>query len=256
MKKLSIVFVVLASLLLNSCGLFNDLVSPTGNRIVEEHSVAHFNKITISGAMSLKVINGTQHVEIETYENIHEYIKISVRNKELTVEIKNKVNFTRNPAISIYVTADLLSKISLSGSTDVHFVNYKTDDITVKASGSSDILGELTASSILFDTSGSSEADLSIDCQKFTNEVSGSCHYRFTGNADNYKIVSSGSSKIDGFDLETKHTTIKASGSSRINLTVLETLNVDVSGSSHIRYKGNPRIGTQKISGSGKVEKI
>ena len=256
MKKFSIVFVFLVSLLLNGCGLFTDLISPTGNRVTEEYSATGFNKIAISGAMSLKVINGTQHVEIETYENIHDYIKTSVRNKELTIEIKNKVSFTRNPAISIYVTADLLSKISLSGSTDVHFINYKTDDITVKASGSSDILGELTASSISFDTSGSSEADLSIDCQEFTNEASGSCHYRFAGNADNYKIISSGSSKIDGFNLVTKHTDIKASGSSRINLTVLETLNVDVSGSSHIRYKGNPRIGTQKISGSGKVEKM
>ena len=258
MKKISIVFLFLIFLLLPSCGLLVDSVVPMGDRTIEDYSAAHFNKIAVSGSISLKIVNGEdRQVEIETFENVHDYIETSVFGNELTIKTRNNTIFTKNPDIMVYVTADLINGVSTSGSSDLYFVNYETDDITIKSSGSSDIFGELTASSISFNTSGSSETDLVIDCKNLTGKDSGSSHYKLEGKTENYDLTCSGSSKVEAFELNTVNTNIKASGSVKVDISVSESLHTHVSGSGHIRYKGEPNTLQNVISGfSGKVEKV
>ena len=254
MKKQSIVFLILVAVVLQSCNVFMNHVKPEGSKVTDVYSVSDFDKIVISGKMSLILVNGEQNLRIETFENVHEYIETPVRNGELTIKTRN-VNFSKDPKITIFVTADLISKISTSGSSDICFVDYQTNDITVKTSGSSNAHGSLTASSVVLNSSGSSEADLQLDCKSLTNGDSGSSKYKLKGWADNYEISCSGSSNIEAFNLETKRMTVKSSGSAKIDATVLETLNVNISGSGRVRYKGNPQV-SQKISGSGKVESV
>ena len=255
MKKQSIVFLILTAAVLQSCNVFMDYVKPEGNKVIDVYSVSDFDKIAVSGKMSLELINGEQDLRIETFENVHEYLETFVRNGELTVKTRNNTNFSKDPQIAIFVTADLISRISISGSSDLYFVNYETNNITVRTSGSSDMRGSLTASSIVLNSSGSSEADLQVDCKSLKSENSGDCGYKLNGQADNYEINCSGTSEIEAFELETNNTTIKSSGSAKIDITVFETLSINISGSGRVRYKGDPHI-TQSISGAGKVEKM
>jgi len=252
MKKQRLVFLILIAAVLQGCNVFMDVVRPEGSKLIDVHSVSDFNKIAISGKMSLELVNGEQELRIETFENVHEYIETSVRNGELIVKTRNNTAFSKDPQITVFVTADLINRVSMSGSSNGYFANYKTNNIAIKTSGSSDTRGSLTASSIELSSSGSSETDLQVDCTYLTNKHSGSSEYKLNGRADNYEIDCSGSSKIEAFGLETKYTTVKSSGSAKIDVTVQETLNVSISGSGRVRYKGSPQV-SEKISGSGRV---
>jgi len=255
MNKQIFVFLILTAVVLQSCSFFGDIIKPEGNKVVDTYSVSDFRKISISGKMSLELMNGEQELRIETFENVHEYIETSVRNGELKVETKRNTKFSKDPQITLFVTADLINQIRISGSSNVYFVDYNTNDIAVRTSGSGNLYGSLTATSIAFKSSGSSRVDLQIDCNRLTNETSGSSKYKFAGLTETHEIVCSGTSTLEAFDLEAKHTNMQISGSAKIDVTVLETLNVNTSGSAHIRYKGNPQV-SQKISGSGKIENI
>lgn len=252
MKKTGIIS-ILVMLILSACVSLG-VVNPGGTKKTEMYTLSSFNAVSISGSISMEIVNGSQGVEINTYENVFPYIETEVKNGTLDISTKN-VSFIGKPEIKVYVSSDLVNTIKSSGSSNVYLNAYKISELTLKSSGSSNTTGDLTGSLILT-TSGSSNTALNLVGQNLHLDASGSSDFNFSGAADNLSIKLSGSSKVNAFEFVTQKATIKSSGSSKMDLFVEQTLNLNMSGSSKVNYKGNASITEIKLSGSSKVQKV
>jgi len=72
--------------------------------------------------------------------------------------------------------------------------------------------------------------------------LSGDSDLKIGGEADEIKIDISGVAALNALDLEAIRGNVEASGASSAEIFVTEELQVDASGISSIRYKGNPRL--------------
>ena len=78
---------------------------------------------------------------------------------------------------------------------------------------------------------------------------------RATGKADSQDIDISGSGSYEALDLESKEAEIDLGGSGKASVNVLDDLDVTISGSGSVQYRGNPTV-IQDIRGSGEVRKL
>ncbi len=251
MKSKVNLVLVLTLCVLNGC-INMQYIKPSGSIVTESHAVNSFDKVVVEGSFDVYISNGEQSFETKTYENIQEHIKYSVSNNELRIRLDRNVQLWGHHDIDVYISSDLINKVSISGSVDCDFHNYETDAMTIKASGSSEVEGRISAASIDIDASGSSDCSLSVNCTNLKTKASGSSDFEYEGYARTHNADLSGSSEIEAFDLESSHLKLTARGSFEGEVWVRESMDINLSGSSILRYKGHPQI-TQKVSGSSRI---
>ena len=80
-------------------------------------------------------------------------------------------------------------------------------------------------------------------------EASGKVKVSLSGQVDEQILAVSGALQVRNFHLQSKRTFIDVSGSSDMEINCSETLDIDVSGSSTVYYKGHPHI-NRTVDGS------
>ena len=106
---LSILFVTTIS-----CGK----ISPEGNIDIQEKKVEDFNNINVEGKFRVFLVNSpNSRVEIETYPNIFENLKIDVKDKTLSISEKREIKNVDFYNITIYSKYNP-SKISIADSVE------------------------------------------------------------------------------------------------------------------------------------------
>ena len=209
-------------------------VQGSGNVITQAREVAKFSHVRLKGSGKVFLTPGQkQSLEIKTDDNIMPLIETEVAGNKLTISHGN--NRLRPTFFEVYITVQNLEGIGISGSGDiVGKGRFVTDSLYVEISGSGDM-------------------DLEVETDLLENKISGSGSLQLAGKAEEYTIAVSGSGKIDAFDVDAKHVSVKVSGSGNCKVTATESLEARISGSGDVYYKGRPRINTN-ISGSGSLK--
>jgi hypothetical protein len=220
---------------LSSCE--DNCIQGSGHQVTETRKVVDFKKIDISG--SFKVIlkqDSSLTVTITADDNIMKHIKTPVKGGELY--IKNKRGACNAGETVVTIGVHNLDEISTSGSNEVSSNGtLVTKDLSIGMSGDSKITLTLNAANVTTDGSGSSELYL-------------------TGQASSHKIDFSGDGKLSAYGFVVGDYDIETSGSSDCQVNVLHNLHVSTSGSSDIKYKGNPSNVTNDKSGSSDLQKV
>jgi hypothetical protein len=241
MKKLKITLgICTLMLLIGSCkkgGVF--CYQPDGNITSQERIHSDFSKIALGMAADLYVTQGEEYaVSIEASNNLMEIIETKVSGTTLVIDLKRGKCIKNNYDVKVYITLPDLQTLSISGSGDVFIPNKLiTDDLKLDISGS-----------------GSLELD-SLEANDLSTTISGSGDLYITAidTIESQTIKISGSGEIHTFDVPAKDVSIRVSGSGECEVFAIETLEVDISGSGDVIYKGNPVI-DQRISGSGSIK--
>jgi hypothetical protein len=161
--------------------------------------------------------------------------KVKAEVKDNTLKISNEEDYMNAEQLKIYVTVKDLSKIELSGASDIKSAgNLNVDKLTINASGAGDINLQLTANEVTAEASGAGDITLS-----------------GTANVLNARV--SGAGDLKAFKLEAKKAIVKTSGAGDAKINVLESLTADVSGNGNIIYKGEPADRQVEINGFGSV---
>ena len=84
-------------------------------------------------------------------------------------------------------------------------------------------------------------------------DLSGASKANLQGSINHLNIECSGASDVNGYDLIADNAEVKASGASDIMLSVVNELNAEASGASHIYYKGKPTVMHVTASGVSKI---
>jgi hypothetical protein len=203
-------------------------------------TVGSFDAISISNAFDVYFTQSADYAVVVSASELsfRDQITTEVRNGTLYIGLK-KSNFDWKSGrkLRAYVSAPVLTKIALSGSSNLNIENlFKTEDLFVQISGSSDFKGAL-------------------ECKNLRLSSSGSSDYKITGKAENLEVNISGSSDMKAFDFATDFCDISCSGTSDVEITVNKELKVNISGASNVSYKGTAIIRDMKTSGSSNLRK-
>jgi Putative auto-transporter adhesin, head GIN domain len=220
---------------LNSCN--SNCIKGSGTPITEDRNVGTFSKVEFGGSIKLKIKqDSTNWMKITADDNIIKQIKTRVSGDVLKIEMDG--NFCNSGEVVVELSSKVWSGIKASGATQIISENQiNSDDFEL-------------------DLSGSSQVDLNLVAAKFKMETSGSSEIKLKGQARQSDVNVSGASEINAFDFVVSDFNIETSGSSKCAINVLNSLNVNSSGSSEILYKGLPKNINNKKSGSSELKHV
>ena len=140
---------------------------------------------------------------------------------DLMININNKLiisidkSYSSTKALLVNLSVLNVNELSVSGSGDIKFKNYTDDTLSLKISGSGDILGD--------------------------------------GNVETLTGKINGSGDLLLKELHSKSAKIKINGSGDAELWVSNSLIAKINGSGDINYHGNPKTVESEINGSGEI---
>ncbi|MDD5570005.1 MAG: DUF2807 domain-containing protein [Bacteroidales bacterium] len=232
-KILTIAAASLLSVLFTSCYKFWRI---EGNHHVvnQNRNVPEFYEIVSEGDFYVSVINDSiKELSVEAEENLLPFIETFVSDNKLIVRTKRGKNIKNHNRMIIKVRSPQISGLHLSGSGKIEADTLKTNELTVKISGSGNI-------------------DLGAKCGTINANISGSGEINISGTSDKTNFDISGSGNINSYFLSQNLCYASIDGSGSIYATVEKYISVNISGSGNFHYYGNPTVETH-IKGSGKV---
>jgi hypothetical protein len=198
-----------------------DVIHGDGNIVTSERNVSSFSGVDISGANNVFISYAQDlSVSVKGYDNLVSHYVTEIRDGKLYLHYDENT-IVKNDNIQVYLTMPSFNALSLSGSCSIN------------ATGSFDNTDKLAVS-----TSGNGDVNI--------EDIS----------ADIYTIHSSGNSNIATLGVKAKTATVEVSGSSTVSLSVQNKLDVHISGSGKVSYKGEPAEVNTDISGNGNVIKL
>jgi hypothetical protein len=199
---------------------------------VREISASGFGDLTIEQCRTCP-----ETLTIVADKNIMPHLNSEVRNKRLTLGLKDNVSISTQTGINYHAVVQDISKIETSGSSDIQSKGtLKTDTLKIKTSGSGNITATVDVNNLNIDKSGSG-----------TIKLSGRTH---TQNVD-----LSGSGSYEANQLLSHNAKVNLSGSATTRIHATNKFRYALSGSGSIFYKGNPQSVEGSKSGSGKIRK-
>ncbi len=239
--KIGIAIAYILAVLTSSCVGFNEKnVKLSGVTKVSTKEVSAFDKVDVSGAIDVIVnIGNKSEVVIEADSAIMPYVVTEVKDRELRIYNKDIIGFYnfKNNKILVTITTPSILELESSGACDVTINDLKTDMFKLSLSGACDLIGSFECNVLDFESSGSSDSKL-------------------RGKVKNCNIELSGACDIKALDLEVDSLKIEGSGSSNVEITVQNSLDVELSGASELRYKGEPKYIKTDMSGVSNLTKI
>ncbi len=213
-------FMVIA--ILTGC-IFNvNCKKGNGNISKQERKITAFDAIDVSGAYNI-ILNqdSVTSVYVETDENLLPLINTTVEGGKLIIENKDSKSLCPSKNINVYVNVADIKNIDISGAVEVKCIKkFSLNDLKIDVSGAGEINLNLSVQNLYLDCSGASKILLSGDA---TNVIS-----------DN-----SGASEINAFDFLVENFKITSSGAGKAKVNVSKKLDIDISGASYVKYKGN-----------------
>lgn len=247
----------------------------------EVRPVAAFSKVKVSNAINLYISQGAQQAVAVSASDSKYIPKIitEVSNGTLKIYVENGAwngwNWG-NKNLKAYVTFTQLEGLDVSGASSAKI----TDPITVNnfkldLSGASSLQGSIKCTSLGFELSGASSANVDFNCSgnadieetgastlkgnfasaSLNFELTGASGATLKGNTNALAIEAHGASNFHGYDLMSTSCKVEASGASDVNITVSKTLDAHASGASSIDYKGEAVITNLDVSGASSVKK-
>lgn len=200
-------------------GCKKEKVSGGGEIISENRSANNFYNIKVDGNTALFVTGGTEYkVSVKGFENVVPRLKTVVENGTLKIHFEQGVNIT-NDNSEVYITMPSLGSIISNGNSNMEITGpfIGMDNFSLEKTG----IGEM----VIDKTS-----------------------------AKNFKLTLTGNASLKGFGLTSENAIVTIKGDGDTELTVTKNLNITLTGSGKIYYKGSPTV-QSNIVGSGEVIK-
>lgn len=235
MKK--ILPVIIIATLFANCNFKR--IKGSGVLATETRTIKSAEKIKSQGSFDVEITPGTEtSLKIEGDDNLIKHIITENKDGFLVIKMEDRINYSTNNKLVVYITTPLVQSISIAGSGNVSTKG--------KFSGSDKLKVSL---------SGSGDADLEVNTPKVEASIAGSGNIKVSGETQNVVVRIAGSGNFNGENLKAENSEAHIAGSGDIKTFADAKLDVHIAGSGTVFYKGNAVV-TQKIAGSGEVKKL
>lgn len=212
----------------------------SGPIVIEERSVAVFSKLDTRVAADVELFYAEQQsLKIEASEKYAEQLLTEVVGNTLIIKMKSGIRFTNLGQAKISIGIPNCSAIKSSGSGEMNFIGlWENEDIKINVTGSGNAY---------FDN---------IISQKLGVTNTGSANIEIhNGEFDYFNLNSTGSGNFNSINAISKQANIRKTGSGKTTVWVTDHLQLKLTGSGDLFYKGNPTMDLD-VTGSGKVKSL
>ncbi len=244
MKRLSVIIIIIAGLVLAGCGRvsFGNLgntVLGSGKVVRETRPVSGFTSIALTCAGDVQLTQGdSDSLVIEAEDNILPLLVSEVQGSQLVLKSQPNTSYSTTRGVRFIITVKDLNAIQSSASGNVDAGEVKTGSFNLVLSGSGNVtLAGLQASSLTVEVTGSGNAD-----------VRGGSANQITANLH-------GSGDFTAPNLESQTAQVAVTGSGLARVWAKTSLSATLSGSGDVEYYGSPTV-NQNVSGSGRVRSL
>jgi uncharacterized protein YdeI (BOF family) len=235
-----------------------DMSEKNGPITTQTYDYSGFTGIEIGSAMQLEVIpSASYNVTITAGKNIIDDIRVSMSGDVLKIETDGwHFSWWWRSGPKVTVNMPELKSLDLSGATNTNAVGFKSaNDFRLKISGASEINMDMETGYFTTEISGASSVNGRLTADGSNVELSGASKINLTGAGGDLKLHGSGASQAFFSYYTVNNADVELSGASSGDLDVQGRLDVDLSGASHLRYSGNPAMGTIDVSGASDLDK-
>ena len=197
-----------------------------------------FSEVEAHGNVRVLVRQGDRYsVEAAGHADDVRDLTMSTDGDRLTLRNHHNDNlFSLNhDPLLVTITMPRLRHLDLSGACQANVSGFRDEDLRVEASGASTARFDVAVPHLEVELNGASRAD-------------------FQGRADELSIDCSGTSQVSALALKAQRATVELSGISEAEVFASESLKVDLSGSSHVTYGGNPSNIEKDLNGTSSLE--
>ena len=191
-------------------------IKGSGNKISESRELDNFSSLELFGSIDVNMSFGKEYsCIVEGDDNLVHFIRTEVKDQQLQILIKQ--NYSTIKGLLVNITAPEYDKVSILGSGDVNLSDVNHETLSLKISGSGNIIAIGRVKKLLANVNGSGDLKLS--------------------------------------KLQSNNATITINGSGDAKIWASESLTAKVNGSGDITYYGDPENVQSKVNGSGNIIK-
>lgn len=203
-----------------------------GKQINEIREVEKFNSICIEKGINATIKQGdTYQLTVSSYENFIKNIKSEVRDSILYIEAPY---FFNNEA---YIVVPDLKRIQVKGTS-----NVKTNST-------------LNLKSLYIDAANASNIEMDLEVNELHVNTENVSNAKLNGVSKNIYLSSSDASNIDAENLKSKTAHVQTKNVSKIEVTASDSIWMEASNLSKIKYYSNPVVVEKSSSNISKIEK-
>ncbi len=236
-RSLFLTGLVCVLFLITSCT--KDRIDPSGNVTTETFSETGYDKLDVSHAFDVFVTfsDTEESIEVEADDNLQSFVSVEKNNNTLRIKMDKNLSIQGDATLNVFIKTANLEGIDLSGASTIFLENTLTNSkLDVNLSGASEFDGEVDVNDLVVDLSGASDMKILGSCGTFTLDASGASTFK------DYSFVAD-------------ELVADLSGASDAKITVNNSIRVDASGASTLRYKGDPDV-EKELSGASSVLKM
>lgn len=238
-----------------------DHVKGNGKLTTKKISIDDYNSIKIDGVIDFNYVqsDATPKLEITLDENLHQYVDIDIKDRELSIRFKGaKVDhFTK---FIVNTNSKWLKKVKTAGNANFMINSALTGD-ELKIDAYSNCLvqlkKEIEVGKLDIEVTGSANIvsnDIKVDNLECTITGSGTVNLK-KGTAKQAKYGITNNGEIMAFGVTSPEVECKMTGSGSMQVHPTDKMKVSIIGKGSIKYKG-PASVQQKIIGKGTVEEV
>lgn len=146
-------------------------------------------------------------------------------------------------------------KISVSGASNIN-IKGKVNEASYELSGATNAVIDQTVNRLVMECSGATKVEYTGKSNSVATECSGATYMKMTGECVTMNAEVSGASKMDALEFRVSDMNIEVTGVSSAKIFVENSIEVEVSGSSSIAYKGSPQIKNIDVNSLSSFKKI
>ncbi len=230
-----IVFILLLLAIAWSC---DDVVSEKGNGQIEsqKRTLDDFSEISLKGNYQVTLKSGsTPQVVIVTDENLLDYINTSVENEVLTIDNQEKI-YSKD-GIKLFITYQDLTAMQSAGASVI-----KSEEV-------------LSGEKFHLDVTGAGLVEMELEVGEFHLDLPGAGLVKLSGKASDASFNLAGVGNLEAYSLVADNCEVNVSGLGGAQVHVKENLKASVNGIGGIKYKGDPAVVQDDVSGIGTIKR-
>jgi phage shock protein PspC (stress-responsive transcriptional regulator) len=199
-----------------------------------------FDRVRVSGVYHVKIRRGdTYSVVARGPARQLRDLEISRDGNQLIIRPERELfnlRFNDHDPVLITIQLPRLTGTDLSGAVKADIAGFEGDDFTLSASGAV-------------------ESVVAVNSRNMRIHASGACNTTVAGTGEHLKIEGTGACEIQAYRFRAANADVELTGASNARVFVTDRLNAEVTGPSHITYRGTPRTVNADESGPGRIEK-
>jgi hypothetical protein len=199
--------------------------------------VADFSRVEAGQAVLVEIVKGdTFSTKITIDDNLISEVRVVKEGTTLHIGLNNKKSINQQGPSKVSITMPHLEGIKLSGASKATLKGFDSaKEFSANLEGASQLAGDMKAAKVNLAVSGASKVKLQ-------------------GSAKVGTLSASGASALDLKDYNLASADARLSGASKATVNVLEKLDYNLSGASHLTIRGNPTVGKKELKGASRVQ--